>query len=528
MTLNRRQFLQGIGAAMAWGCWPQRAEAREQRPNMIFLLTDDQSYLSLGCMGNTQVKTPHMDRLGAEGVVFEAHYDTTSICMASRASIMTGMYEYKTGCNFTRGSLTRALWNQSYPVLLREAGYFTGFAGKFGFGVTDTPDQGNKWHRDEAMPRDSFDVWRGWPGQGKYETGKNESMRPYAEAYPHVTGALGAASQDFIRTAARQNRPFCLSVSFKAPHSPNSPDPKFDEVYENTRWIRRPNYGEVGAVHLPAQAKSGRQYLTIRGYRADSYQKSMGKYHQLIYGVDVAVGMIREELERQGVAGNTVIILTSDNGYNCGAHRFGGKVLPYEEGSRAPLIIFDPRLDASARGRRCRAVTGNIDMLPTIMDLAGLPIPANVDGRSLLPLLGDPQGQVREAMAILNVWGNIPTHEMAVVSERYKYIHWFFAGEGMHAAEELYDRQEDPYEMRNRVGDVDMRPVLEQMRGWYDRELQRWREQCVEHSGYPDYVKLFDRHLPWEEKAKLITDKQIKSYRDMLATSQKKQEKTKD
>ena len=526
MTVNRRQFLQGIAAAMSWGGWTRRAQARERRPNIVFLLTDDQSYLSLGCMGNAQVKTPQMDRLGAQGVIFDAHYDTTSICMASRATIMTGMYEYKTGCNFRSGSLARALWNQSYPALLRQAGYFTGFAGKFGFAVTDVPDKSN-WHSDDLMPSDSFDVWRGWAGQGKYETVKNKSMRAYADEYPHVTRALGAASRDFIKAAVRQNGPFCLSVSFKAPHSPNSPDPQFDEVYEKTQWEQPPNYDQAGAAHLPAQAKSGRQYLTIGGYRPSAYQKSMRKYHQLIYGVDVAVGMIRKELERQGVAENTVIILTSDNGYNCGAHRLGGKVLPYEEGSRAPLIIYDPRLDASARGKRCRAITGNIDMMPTIMDIAGLPIPTNVDGKSLLPLLGDPKGRVREAMAILNVWGNVPTHEMAVVSERYKYIHWFFAGEGMKAAEELYDRQADPYEMTNIAGNPEMKSVLEKMRGRYDRELQRWRQQCAQHSGYPDYVTLFDRRLAWKEKARLISDKQIKAYRDMVANA-KKQKKAKD
>jgi arylsulfatase A-like enzyme len=527
MTLNRRQFLQGMAAAMAWGGRTQRARAGERRPNIVFLLTDDQSYMSLGCMGNAQVKTPQMDRLGSEGVIFAAHYDTTSICMASRATIMTGMYEYKTGCNFTRGSLARALWNQSYPVLLRKAGYFTGFAGKFGFAVTDTPDQSNNWHRDDGMPADSFDVWRGWPGQGKYQTGKNKSMRAYADEYPHVTRAVGAASRDFIKAAARQERPFCLSVSFKAPHLPNSPDPKYDDVYEHTQWDQPPNYDEAGAAHLPVQAKSGRQYLTIAGYRPSSYQSNMRKYHQLIYGVDQAVGVIRQALDEHGVADNTVIILTSDNGYNCGAHRFGGKVLPYEEGSRAPLIIYDPRIEASDRPKRCQAVTGNIDMMPTIMDFAGLPIPARVDGKSLRPLLRNPKGRLREAMAILNVWGNVPTHEMAVVSERYKYIHWFYAGEGMQAAEELYDRQADPCEMTNLADNPEMQSVLEKMRLRYDRELQRWQEQCARHSGYPDYVTLFDRRLRWEEKASLISDKQIAAYQDMVANTRKRK-KTKD
>jgi hypothetical protein len=113
------------------------------------------------------------------------------------------------------------------------------------------------------------------------------------------------------------------------------------------------------------------------------------------------------------------------------------------------------------------------------------------------------------------------------VSERYKYIHWFFAGEGMKAAEELYDLREDPYEMTNLAGNPEMQSVLEKMQGLYDRELQRWRQQCVQHSGYPDYVTLFDRRLAWKEKAGLISDKQIRAYRDMVANA-KKQKKAKD
>ena len=109
--------------------------AVEKRPNIILLLTDDQSYNSLGYAGNAQVKTPILDRLASEGLIFDAAYDTTSICMASRAQVMTGMYEYKTGCNFSHGPLRRDKWQQSYPVVLRKAGYFTGFVGKFGFAV---------------------------------------------------------------------------------------------------------------------------------------------------------------------------------------------------------------------------------------------------------------------------------------------------------------------------------------------------------------------------------------------------------
>ncbi len=509
--------LSAAGAA-AVGAAPMATMAGEaaQKPNILFLLTDDQAYHLLGYMGNKQVKTPNFDRLAAEGVVFNAHYDTTSICMASRATIATGQYEYRSGCNFNRGSLERIKWNRSYPVLLREAGYYTGFAGKFGFSVTDGPGK-TAYHSNENMPMDSFDVWRGWPGQGKYNTAENEFVAEYAEKHPHSSAALGAVSRAFVKNAVKRNQPFCLSVSFKAPHLPLSPDSQYDDVYANTVWEEPPNYDEKGAAHLPRQAKSGRQYLSMDQFRPDSFQTTMRKYNQLIHGVDQAIGEIRAELEEQGVADNTVIILTSDNGYNCGAHGFSGKVLPYEEGSRAPLIVYDPRHPSAGKGHRCAGVTGNIDIMPTILDFAGVSIPDDVDGTSLRPMLDNPKKGVRDALAIMNVWGNIPTHELSIVTEKYKYLNWFFAGEGMKAAEELYDMKSDLHEMKNLIDDPKKQAVLKTMRAFYDREVERWKKNCVRRSGYPEWGILLDRSVPWEEKAKIIPEKEIRKYRDAVS-----------
>jgi len=513
MSMNRRSFLKAVGWATIAGAMERAEASSQQRPNIVFLLTDDQSYNSLGCMGNRQVTTPHFDELAADGVVFNGHYDTTSICMASRATIMTGQYEYRHGCNFTRGSLARGQWSRSYPVLLREAGYYTCFAGKFGFAVTDGPDKSG-YNSNDKMPMDSFDVWHGWPEQGSYRTADNEFVAGYAEKYPHLTRALGAAARDFIRKAAKRQQPFCLSVSFKAPHGPLQPDPEFDDVYASTVWQEPPNYDEPGAAHLPKQAKSGRQYLKIRTFRPATYQKNMRKYHQQIYGVDYAIGMIRTELKRQGLADNTVIIATSDNGYNCGSHGFGGKVLPYEEGSRAPLIVHDPRQRSAGNGRRCRSVTGNIDIMPTLLDFAGLPIPGDVDGKSLRPLVRNPGGRVRDAMAILNVWGNIGTHELSVVTENYKYIYWFFAGAGRKAAEELYHLPNDRYEMNNLADLPERQTILNEMRLLYDLQIERWKKTCVQRNECSEWGTLLNRSVSWEAKEKVIPASTMRSDRE--------------
>ncbi len=483
----------------------ETTSSNRTRPNIIFLLTDDQVDISVGCYGNDQVKTPNMDRLAKDGILFRNHYNTTSICMASRASIMTGMYEYKTGCNFSHGPLSRQAFQFSYAVLLRQAGYFTGFAGKFGFAVRDDK-AGSEAVNQKGLPVDDFDWWAGGPGQTNYKTAKNKGIAKYAAKYPHSTRAYGAWAGDFIRAAKKTGKPFCLSISFKAPHLPFTPDPAFDHIYADTTYRKPDNYGVKNAKHLAPQAKSGRQFKRYRFWTEseDSYQKAIRSYNQLIYGVDVALGMIRETLEAEGLAENTIIIFTSDNGYSCGAHGFGGKVLPYGEASRSPLIIFDPRLPQEKRGQRRETVTGNIDMAPTILDFAGLPIPKNMDGVSLVPLLNDPEGVSRGSLSLVNMWGNREIQELSVVTRDWKYIYWYYGGKGFSPVEELFHIGQDRLEMKNLAGIPEYTKKLEEMRKLYDRHFQHLKEHAVDYNDYRKYGVLFNRRVPWEQKEALL------------------------
>jgi arylsulfatase A-like enzyme len=481
-----------------------------EKPNIIMLLTDDQRYDTLGCMGNDQVKTPHIDRLSERGVTFDSHYTNTPICLGSRASTMTGMYEYTNGCNFSHGNLSRELWDEvAYPVLLAKNGYFTGFIGKFGFPVGVT----GGYHTYDALPMDSFDRWYGWIGQGYFETKKNKYMEKFADKYPHVTMATAVAACEFIDDAQKQEKPFCLSLSFKASHKPFSPDPSYDDVYKDTVWKKRANFDEAGARKLPAQAKLGRQYLTINDFEPAKYQESMRKYNQLIYGIDQAVGRIAAKLEEEGIADNTVIIYATDNGYSCGSHGFGGKVLPYEGPSRGPMIIMDPRSEEG--GKRSRGVSGNVDIHPTICDLAGIAIPAKINGKSLVPVLNDSEVRVRQVMPVFNFWGSAATHEMTMITEDYKYIYWYFEDEGMPAAEELYHRHKDKDEMNNLVNNPEMEPQLEEMRKLFDTQVQHIREHAMPDRNYSEYGKLLDRSLSWDEKKDYVQKTFMKNYVQM-------------
>lgn len=463
---------------------------QDAKPNIVFLFADDQCTYSVGCYGNRDVVTPNMDQLARDGVVFDRHYNTTAICMASRGSVFTGMYEYKTGCNFTHGNMKANVWAKSYPVLLREAGYLTAFAGKFGIEVDG-----------KGLCEDDFDYWGGGPGQTSYDTTRNKSMRKYAKEYPHSTLSYGAFGRDVIRDSVKKEKPFCLSISFKAPHKPATPDPRFDHVYENKQFTKPANFGRQYGKHLSPQSKAGRQYPRFTDWNYDSdYDGEMAKYHQQIHAIDVALGMIRQELEAQGVADNTVVIYTSDNGYICGSHGYGSKVLPMEESSRVPLMVYDPRSPVNGKQLRCKELTGNIDFAPTILDLAGLAIPGNMDGESLVEVIRDPQRNVHDQMAFVNVYGPSPTTCLSVLTKRYKYTYWWYGDEEMHPTEELWDLATDPLELNNLAKRPEHQELLSDMRAAYDAELAKWKAEAVAYNDYQKYGVLFDRNVPWKEK----------------------------
>ena len=203
------------------------------------------------------------------------------------------------------------------------------------------------------------------PGQTSYVTRSNPSIAHYADRYPHSTLAYGAFGQDFIHKAVRQGRPFCLSISFKAPHRPDTPDPRFDAVYAGKVFSKPENYGREHGRHFSEQSRQGRQYARFTQWKYDrEYDAVMARYHQQVYGIDVAVGMIRDALQQHGVAHNTVIIYTSDNGFLCGSHGYAS------EGSsvRGKLACAADCARSKASRQwpviRCTALTGNIDFAP--------------------------------------------------------------------------------------------------------------------------------------------------------------------
>ena len=465
-TTSRRAFLKSAAAGMGAALLPNSSRSMlgatqgSRRPNILFLLTDDQRWDALGCMGHPILQTPNIDAMASGGVRFVNAFVTTSICATSRASIFSGQYARRHGVNDFVTGFTDEAWEQTYPAQLKRAGYRMGMVGKYGVG------------RDRDFHKGTFDFWRGIAGQPKYEhKDKNGN-------YKHLTQILGEQSLEFLQGCTRE-QPFCLSVSFKAPHVQDEDSRQFlyDRAYRDLyKDVEIPVPETASERHFRALPTFMQDDLTTARVRwrmrfstPDKYQEMVKGYYRLITGVDVVVGRIRKELSRLGFADNTVILFMGDNGFFLGEHGLAGKWYGYEESIRVPLIVYDPRLAASQRGQARQEMALNIDVAPTMLSLAGIPIPRVMQGADLTPLIrGDTipwrMDFLYEHLYDLRPGGRatslIPKTE-GVVSERYKYLRYI---EQSPPYEELFDRKTDPHETRNLVGHTDYEQTLRAFR----------------------------------------------------------------
>lgn len=437
--------------------WRPCGAASAARPNIVFLLGDDHRADALGCMGNKIIQTPHIDGLARDGVLFENMFVTTSICAVSRASIFTGQWARRHGIVDFVTPFTPGQWARTYPALLRKAGYRTGFIGKYGVG-DKSPE-----------PKDAFDYWKGFRGQGKYEnTDENGD-------YIHLTQIMENQALEFLR-GCEKAKPFCLSVSFKAPHCQDGDPRQFisdrrDERLYADVTIPPPPVGEDKYFRLFPEFfridNEGRKRWEIRFSTPEKYQEMVKGYFRLITGLDRAVGAIRDELNKLGAADNTLIIYTGDNGFYLGEHGLAGKWYGHEESIRVPLVIHDPRLPAGRRNQRLTPNALNIDIAPTILSAAGVPVPPEMQGRDLGPLLrGETPGWRTDFFYEHNVPIKTLRLTEGVAGGRYKYMRY---PEAVPPWEELYDLQADPREVNNLAADPAHRELLGTMRA-------RWAE----------------------------------------------------
>ncbi len=430
------------------------AFGEKDRPNLIFLLSDDHRWDSLGCAGHPILKTPNIDRLAKEGVRFKNMFVTTSICAASRASILTGLYERTHRYTFRTPPIGRSFSDNSYPALLRKAGYRTGFIGKFGVSVEG--GQGNLFDYFQSIGRNPY-----------LKKQKDGSLR-------HETQLAGDRAIEFIRANPKE-KSFCLSVSFNASHAedgdkrpgighfpwPRVVDGLYDDIQIPAARYSAPEIFEAQPEYL--RKSLNRQRYFWRWNTPEKFQVNMRAYYRMISGIDHVVGRIREQLAQLGLARNTILIFSGDNGYYQGQRGFAGKWSHYEESLRVPLVIHDPRAPIKRQNQTAAQMALNIDIPATLLDYAGLKIPDSYQGRSLLPVMqGENPQDWREDTFCEHLmdYAAIPKWE-GVRGPRYVYARYF---QQKQDAEHLHDLKTDPGQLKNFVDNPGYKTVLDEMR----------------------------------------------------------------
>ncbi len=437
------QFRGWLGLLVIFACVSRLATAADPRPNILFFFADDQRNHTLGCAGHRIVKSPNIDKLAAEGVRFENAFVTTSTCWISRACLFTGCYERKHRFKTTSGPLNPELCETSYFAVLKKAGYRTGHIGKEHVAIAD--------ESSNAM----FDVRR--------PLGRNPYFKPMPDGtLRHETQILGDWASEFIQEQPK-DQPFCLTVSFNATHAEDGdkrpgighyPWPTTtDGMYEDqTMPLPRLNDPAIYESQPGFLKKSlNRQRFFWRWDTPEKYQVNMRAYFRMLSGIDYEIGRLVELLKVHGLADNTIIIYSADNGYYLGDRGFAGKWTHYEESLRVPLVIYDPRAAESLRGQVRSEMVLNSDLASTMIDLAGQETPATHTGRSLVSLLGNdvPADWRTDFLCeFLAVPATIPLWE-GVRDTDWVYARYFVDGKDEPPFEFLHDLRNDPDQLVN-------------------------------------------------------------------------------
>ena len=458
--ISRRTFLKcsiaGIVSCGAVGLRTHRAAGAEtrratqsdaapaaKRPNFLFILTDDQRWDALGVVQREQgdkarfpwLRTPHLDRLAAEGVRFRNAFVVNSLCAPSRASFLTGCYGHTNGIVNNHTPFPEA--NVTYASTLRAAGYRTGYVGK--------------WHHGKQPVRPGFDFAASFLGQGKYF---DCPIVVNGETVPSK-GYVDDVSTDYAVGFLKEqkDKPFVLAVGYKATHGPFAPPERHKGTYEGEQARAVPNLAAPSIYRAKAPPKN-----LIPG-EGPEVKTNLG-YFRCITAIDDNVGRLLKALDDLGLADDTVVVFAGDNGYYLGEHGLGDKRSAYDESLRIPLLLRYPRMNL--KGRTVDEMVLNIDMSPTFVDLAGVEVPKVMQGRSWKPLLeGNAAGWRRAWFYCYFFERGFSTPTVtAVRTDTAKLIRY----PGHDDWTEVFDLAADPYELKNLAGDparADLRRSLE-------------------------------------------------------------------
>jgi arylsulfatase A-like enzyme len=475
------------------------ATRSHDRPNIIFLLADDQRADSLSSAGHPFSQTPNIDRLAREGVTFANAFTVQPICAPSRFAFLSGQYERVSGLGFNSPyQVSQPQWQQTYPALLRESGYYTGFIGKFGV----------QFYALEGGAPAQFDYWRahdGWLPFWPKDMPDNPATNIYSDAEHDITTEImGEYIEEFLDTRP-EGVPFNLSVSFSAPHNsivstmyPEGADPDCDNyacevmgypASDNPRLAGHPVYDQLYRdqdVEAPKDTgrdpyrfipegvidHAARRQWYDYNYYSDLEPEHLIRYHQTVTGIDKVVGELIGHLDRLGIADDTIIIYSSDHGLLNGEYGTGGKALLYDLVTKIPLIIYDPRASRADGKSDVSELVLNIDVPATILSYAGVAVPESMQGRDLNSRESRREEVLLESLTVAE--GN-PFIE-ALRTRDWKYVRFLpktgcpyteeqldFSGQKP-AFEQLFDLNADPEERINLAGIEEYADVLSEFR----------------------------------------------------------------
>jgi N-acetylglucosamine-6-sulfatase len=431
----------------------------KNKPNFLVILIDDLRYDEFGAGGHPYMKTPHIDRVANEGLLFERAFHTTPICSPNRASIMTGQYASRHGIidNVARDAMSHRLPN--YHLELQKLGYETAHVGK--------------WHMgNDGRPRPGYDHWISFDGHGRLQDPNLNVNGTYEKKSGYITDLLNGYAVEFLER--KRAKPFSLFLAHKAVHpdAEQAADGQFEvigyvpaerhkDLYKGEVFPRLPNMlpPEKVAKQKPAWAEAfelkrseSSRRLILDPIHAGS-QEEIRLRAAMMASVDEGVGRIFEVLERKGELDRTLVLFLGDNGYFFGEHGLGPeRRFAYEAGIRSPFALRFPSV-IKKPGKRHELVICQ-DIAPTLIELAGGKPGPQIQGRSLAPLLAGKKLRDWRKSLLVEYWAEqampwlVGMTYKAIRTDRYKYIHWVNRGRAGEL-DELYDLDKDPWELKN-------------------------------------------------------------------------------
>jgi len=408
-------------------------QEKAPRPNFVIMMCDDQRWDAMSLAGNTVLKTPNMDRIGREGLVFKNAFVVNSLCGPSRASILTGTYSHTNGVLDNKGKTDIRPEVAFMPDALRAAGYEVAFCGKS--------------HQKSALRDRTWEYYFGYKGQGRYNNpiiaegtdGKDVEHKGWMDDV--VTDkAVGWLK-------GRKEKPFCLFLFFKACHRSWQRPARLEDLYKDITVPKPALWDDPGAGKPEAFLKADNK---VGGFKdVADYDKFLKDYYATLAGADENVGRVLDTLKAMGKEEDTMVLHTGDNGFFLGEWQRFDKRFMHEVSIRVPMVVRYPRMIKP--GSVSERMALNIDIAPTLLELAGAKIPESVQGRSWVPLFKDPAAEFRKDWYYeyfeYPAEHSVQKHR-GVRTDQWKLIHYFEAPEEF----ELYDLAKDPWEKENLYG----------------------------------------------------------------------------